>query len=345
MNPVTFQTHPPQKKQKPRRGGVAASVITGSIIVHAIIGLGAGFWIVARYFAPPPATFEVRKDLAIPAEEREHRMNMAEFDGLTPKPALTEKLASIRPTEFALPDLPEIPIDQMLPLDPSALVSDQVSSLVGAAGRGAGGSGAGGLGGTGDGFSFFGIESKGRRLVLIFDVSSSVMNKAAKAGISPKALKEETRALIAQFGINTRFSLVQMTQNYQFFRNELLAATEPNKEAARGWIDSEWTEAGQMAASRRGVISNQVGLVGVLEAVLALEPDTVFLISDGSFQWREGGSISNIPPDAIRDALRKAPKSDFKLHFIGFEMKPEDRTLWRRFARGTGGDFRELEGK
>jgi hypothetical protein len=337
---VTLRTGPASPRPRGRRRQIVAGVVVGSIIVHLIIGVVAGFWIVARYFASPPATFEVRKDLAIPAEDREHRMRMAEFDGLTPKPTLSEKLVSMRPTDFALPDLPQIPLDQMLPLDPSALVSDQITSLAGAAGKGAGG-----LGGTGDGFSFFGIESKGRRVVLVFDVSSSVMNKAAKAGISPKALKEETRALIAQLGINTRFGLVQMTQNYQAFKGELLAATEPNKEAARAWIDHEWTEEGQMPASRKGVASNPRGLVGVLEFALQLEPDTVFLISDGSFQWREAGSIGNIPPEEIRDVLKKAPKGDFKLHFIGFEMKPEDRNAWRRFARGTGGDFRELEGK
>ena len=51
-----------------------------------------------------------------------------------------------------LPDLPEVDMDQMLPLDPSELISDQVSGLVGSAALGSGlGSGFSGGGGSGDG--------------------------------------------------------------------------------------------------------------------------------------------------------------------------------------------------
>ena len=118
----------PRKKVVPedvvRRRKLAVSVITMSVIIHVIAGIGAGIFIVAKYVLQPPAKFEVKKDIRLPAQEREHRMNLAEFDAMTPKPTFNEKLASLRPTKFSLPDLPKIPMDQMLPLDPASIVSD-----------------------------------------------------------------------------------------------------------------------------------------------------------------------------------------------------------------------------
>ncbi len=335
---------PDPRKQQRRR--LIVSIILASVAVHVLAALGAGIWVVARYFAPTPAVFEVKKDLRIPAKEREHRMNMAEFDALTPKPALQDKLASIRPAAFALPDLPKVPFDQMLPMDPAEMVSDQVASLVGAAGAGAGGTGAGGVGGKGGGFSFFGIQSTGRRVLLVFDISTSVMNKAAKAGISPDKLKGETLALIDKFGINTRFGMVQMSQNYQPFQPELLPATDQNKASARAWIAREWVDTGLLPASKKSVVSNPRGLLGVLEFGFQLDPDVVFLISDGSFQWRPEGKIGNIPYKDIRDFLRDDAKKrgrQIPLNLVGFEMKTEDRNEWRRIARGSGGTIRELD--
>jgi hypothetical protein len=31
------------------------------------------------------------------------------------------------------------------------------------------------------------------------------------------------------------------------------------------------------------------------------------------------------------------------LHFIGFQMKPEDRKFWERLARRQGGSLKEIE--
>lgn len=332
-----------------KRKKLISSIIIASIAVHLIFGAGAAFWVVSRYFTPPPATFKVQKNLQLPAEERAQRLNMAEFDALTPKPTLNEKLASIQPTDFALPDLPKVPMDQMLPLDPSAIVNEQVTSMVGTAGAGGGGSGeGGGLGGTGTGFSFLGISSKGRRIMLMFDVSGSVVNKAAKSNTPMSDIKQKTIELIDGLGISSSFNLMQFTRNYMLFQDEMVAASDPNKEAARSWVKDKWTEQGQMSAGG-GVISNPTGILGALQRVYQLKPDVIFLVSDGSFQRSDEGGGSSYGRDVedgelldILKANESAGSDKIPINFIGFEVDGENKSAMRRLTGRTGGRYKEL---
>lgn len=321
------------------------TIIAIVVALHVVGGIVAGIVVVARYIFPPPATFEVKRDIRLPAKQREHRMNMAAFDAMTPKPSFTDKMQAMRPAPITLPELPEVPLDQMLPLDPAAIVSDQVSSLVGTAGLGGGGQGAGGLGGMGTGFSFLGIQSSGRRILLLFDISQSVVNKANRSGMPLSRIKEETLALIDILPSTSRFGIVQFSQNYKPFRQELVPATDSHREAVRQWVANEWTEGGTLGG--RGVVTNPRGLIGVLELAARLQPDVVFLISDGSFQWRVRGPIENIPWKEVEAAVKAveaaSPEAKVPFNFVGFEVKPDDRRELRSLAARTGGKFREIK--
>ena len=278
--------------RKQQRKRIIITVILASIGIHVIAGVVAGIVIVARFLTEPPAEFKVIKDIRIPVQDREHKMNMAAFDGMAPKPSFTDKLQSLRPGPLALPELPKVPMDQLLPLDPAEILADQVAALAGTDGAGSGvapgAAGSGGAAGIESGFSFMGIESTGKRVLLIFDVSASVLNKARKRGISLEKIKEETIALLEQLPINARFGIIQFTQNFKAFREELLAATDANRATAKAWIEDEWVATGSMQASAK-VTRNPRGVVGVFELAVRMLPDVIFLISDASFQWKEGG--------------------------------------------------------
>lgn len=338
---------PAEELRKKRLKGLIITVILVSVGIHVLAGIIAGVVIVARYLTEPPAEFKVTKDIRIPAQEREHKMNMAAFDGMAPKPSFTDKMQSLRPTAFSLPDLPKVPMDQMLPLDPAQIMTDQVTSLMGSGGLGSGtgygSGGGGGTGGLGTGFSFMGIQSKGKRILLIFDVSSSVVNKANGSSMPLTRIKDETKTLLGQLPISARFGLIQFTQNYKAFKTELLPASDANREAATQWIDAEWVEAGTMGGGN--VVSNPKGLVGVLELAAKMQPDVIFLISDASFQWRVGGSLSNIPWDDVKNIV-KGPlqgAEGCKINFVGFEVKPADRQEIGGIARSSGGKMREIK--
>jgi len=340
---------PAEAATRSRLKKLIITIVIISIAVHLVAGLIAGFWIVARYFSNPPAEFKVVKDIRLPAQEREHSMNMAAFDSMAPKPSFNDKMQSLRPTAFALPELPKVPMDQMLPLDPSAIVSDQVSSLAGASGLGNGGgtgSGGGGGNGLGKGFSFFGVQTTGKNILLLFDVSDSVVHKAEASGVPLSKIKEETLNLLKQLPITARFGIIQFTQNYKPFQKQLVPATDQNRAAAEKWVAEEWVETGTMHASGK-VVSNPRGIVGVLELAVQMQPDVIFLISDASFQWKQGGSsISDVPwPEVAKlvDTGLQGAGGACKVNFIGFQMKPEDRREIGTIARKTGGQVREMK--
>ena len=352
------------RSQKKRIRRIVIAVVLISLGVHVAAGIVAGVVIVARYLTDPPAEFKATRDIRLPAKQREHKMNMASFDGMASKPSFNDKMRSIRPTAFALPELPKMDMDQMLPLDPSEIVSDQVSSLAGTGGLGnglgTGGSGGGGAGGSGFGggvgMSFFGIQSTGKRILLIFDVSGSVVHKASAAGIPLSKIQEETSDLISKLPISARFGIIQFTRNYKSFSNELVPATDQNRAAALDWIKTEWVETGMMTASGK-VVSNPRGFVGVLELAAKMQPDTIYLISDASFQWNSPGdekgtkssATSNFGGDIPWKEIEKVTEGPLqaaegcKIHFIGFEMKPGDKREFSAIIRKSGGKIREIK--
>ena len=335
-------------ERKKRRRRVIVSVITISVAIHVVAGIIAGIVIVARYLTPPPAEFKAVKTVQLAAQEREHKMNMASFDGAAPKPSFNDKIQSIRPTAFALPDLPKVPLDQMLPLDPSAIVSDQVASLTGTAGLGAGtGSGVGGMGGTGTGISFLGVSTTAKRILLMYDISVTVANAAERAGIPMTRVRDETARLIDGLGVNTRFGMVEYARNYAFFRDELLPATDPNRTAAREWLNQYFATAGTMPRGVPKMVTGSPGFLVALEASFKMQPDSIFVISDFDMQSGSGSTVQ-ITPEAIEaalDRLQKTLAQPAKVFFLGVGIKPEtERGIRRAIARhGGGGKYSDLK--
>lgn len=335
--------------EKSRRRGLIASIVIASVAVHVVALILFGLWTVAQHFSRPEARFEMKKVVKIPPKTPEHKMNVAKHEAMAPKPTFNDKLVSTRPVDFALPEMPEVDLDQMLPLDPSELISDQVSGIVGSAALGSGlGRGMSGGGGTGEGMSFFGVRADGDRILLLFDVSASVVTKAERAGIPLERIQEETIKMIDALSISSQFSLIQFTGNYMPFTEELIAATPGNKKLAKEWVRDKWITSGGLSASTAGAVSNWEGVVGVLERAAKMRPDVIFLISDASFQWRPGGgnSYPDIPYDEIEDAvenIEKETRGEVPIHFIAFEPDEEDVKEWKRILRRSGGEFRELK--
>jgi hypothetical protein len=332
-----------------KKGGVKKLIITILIVsvgVHLAAGLVAGIVVVARYFTAPPAEFKAARDIRLPAKKREQKMNMAALDAAAPKPTFSDRMQSTRPTAFSLPDLPNVAMDQPLPLDPSQLISDNINALgVGegmGTGSGSGGAGAGGFGGSG--MSFLGVQSTGKRILLLFDVSTSVLNKASGAGIPLEKIQEETLNLIAKLPITARFGLIQFTQNYKPFNRELLPATDANRAAATEWVKNEWVTTGTMGASSK-VTSNPRGFMGVLELAAQMKPDVLYVISDGSFQWKPTGAIDNIPWNDIKKILDGSLQEGQKcvVNFIAFQPKDDDLKELKRLSSSTHGKTVELK--
>jgi hypothetical protein len=347
----------PQTQARLRRRRVIISVIIASIALHFIGAILAGIWIVARFILATPTTFEVKKQIRIAAEEREHRMNMAEFDAARPKPSFTDKMSTARPTDFSLPDLPSLPIDTAPTIDPSDIVSDQLAALAGA-GAGAG-SGSGG-GGRGSAVSFFGVSDTATRVAVVMDVSNTMFDRQPGKF---NAVKEEAAKLVQGLGINTLFNIIIYEGGSVAMFPDMQPATDANKQKAAAWIqsvDGGSDKAGmtyKRAYSKMGTGLYEGGGTRTdtaMKQALAMRPSTIFLISDGEMSRSGGGQDSQQKGGDIdeRELLsiiaegQKQLETPARIHVIHFLTKAardeEEKTL-RGVARRNDGRFRQVK--
>ncbi len=337
-----------EDKSKKSRRNIIVSVIIVSVVIHVLGGVGAAIYIVAKYLQPPEATFVAKKMVTIPPKILDPKLAAAEFQAAAPKPQLDQKIASLRATDFALPDIPMMPVDDLVEFTPSTQITTSVTGMTGGLGDGGGGGGSGGGGsGDGDGMNFFGLESKGRSVLIIFDISQSVLNKAEAAGISIDMIRQETLKLIDQLSINTTFTLFQFSRIYQPFSKTLVAPTDQNKEKAKDWLNNEYRTDGSLPRSVRGAVSPPAGedngVIFVLKAAFTLQPEVIYFISDGSFQSENHSS--QVPWEDVEDMMDEFEDAQGKLpilNFIGFEMKDNDRKEMKKLVRDTDGKLKEM---
>jgi len=91
------------------------------------------------------------------------------------------------------------------------------------------------------------------------------------------------------------------------------------------------------------------GHEAAFEAAFGLDPDVVFLVTDGVLDRRTvaGGKVSYpvISYDAllrtVREFRRRSARN-VRIHVVGFELDPGDADGLRRLARECGGQVREF---
>jgi len=327
------------------------SLIAGSLAIHGGVALLAGVWIVARHFAAatPPSTpiLKAIPPPPPPPSESTQRLDAAALEGGATKLAASNPLQSTRLTSLALPALPKLATTPVLPLTAFELSSSSLLAGVqeNSDGFGAGvGNGSGGTG-KGAGVNFLGVQTNARRIVLMYDVSKTVANAAAKAGVPLERVRSETERLIAELGVNTRFALVEFARNYAFFRPELLASTTANRAAATQWLTTYFATTGTIPHGIPGLVSGSPGFLVALETVFKLAPDAVFILSDGSMQ-RGTGTASTIPLTEIEKTLSELQSTlpqKAKVYFVGVGVSAENERGIRRLLANNNGTFSTLK--
>jgi len=329
---------------KRRAKAALQNAILISVLVHILLGLGAAVLVVAILYKPTPAQFESRKIVKIDPKERDEKMSLAQFEEAASSPSFDDRLQTERLMDKGLPDLPQLPIEQVMTLEPSQLLSDAITAITGS-GFGAAGGGGGG-GGIGTGFSFMGIQAEGRRILIIVDVSLSVVNAARRTGNDFDKIRQETKRLLDQLPISANFNFIQHSRNYAFWRPELVPVTDQNREDAKKWLDEWFAVDGSLKKGTPNMTTGGPGFIKILERAFQMQPDVMFIISDGSYQRSFGGS-ENIPWEEIIERAKELQATLINpatIHFIGFSMRDEAKEGARRLTRvgGSRGRFREL---
>jgi hypothetical protein len=191
---------------------------------------------------------------------------------------------------------------------------------------------------------FLGTPITGEKILLLFDVSRTVANAVAHGGMHMEKIREETARLIEQLGIHTRFGLLQFARNYALFRPKLAVATDANRREALQWLARYFGTEGVLPRNIPNTVSGSPGFLVALEHAFRLDPDWIFVLSDGNFQ-RGTGVNTHIPWEELEALLQKLQKQrpiPAKIHFMGVAVKPETSQTLRRILAAHHGTYSDL---
>jgi hypothetical protein len=280
--------------------------------------------------------FVARKKIYLPQKELEHKVALAEFQNAASSPLQLERLSTQALLPDSLPSLPELPQSDFKPIErsPAALQSDTLLGQSGILGA------LQGLQTESTSVSLFGIEDSGQRILILFDNSRSVLNKASEAGVSTDRFVKELTDLINGLNANTLFGLVPFSRDVGTFRDYMVAAGLRNKRTAEAWI----SERIRSQSHQTGLSYEADGVQGALTVAFQMEPDVIFLLSDADFQ-RNVPSPGDVPWDELNRTLRGLSREyglEPRIHFIGFKVAPEHTEAMEKITRRYQGSYKQF---
>ena len=191
--------------------------------------------------------------------------------------------------------------------------------------------------------TLFGLEAEGERIVILFDNSLTVWNRAAAVGVTSDGFVAELSRMIDDFGVNTEFALIPFAQKVGTFKDYLIPATQSNRQAAINWLRKN-----VRAQSKHTELSYQInGIQGALTLAYQMQADLIFILSDGDFQrskspWASGGDVPWSELRASIRALKRQHAIAPQIHFIGFQVAPEASAEIKRLVAQERGQFKAL---
>lgn len=320
--------HTPHRETRGKKLIVSTLIVAAA--VHGVGGLIAGFLVIARNLLPEPPVLEVKSNVKFPAKVRKHRMEMRQIEIARPKASAHELLKNIHSTSLSLPPLPPLP-----PLRSEA-ITDLASEFAGETtddttiGWSASGKS-----------SFFGVGTEAKRILILYDVSKTVVNAAARAAVPMEKIREESCRLLDGLGIDCRFGLAQFARNYAFFQDTLLPVTDENRGRAKEWLNRWFATTGMMPPSTPKLVAGSPGFLEVLAHAFRLQPQVVYILSDGGFHRGAGP----IPYEEIQSTLRRLQERHsppVKIHFLAVGMKEDRFREMRKILAPSGGTIRHL---
>src|SRR5262249_47946546 len=147
----------------------------------------------------------------------------------------------------------------------------------------------GGGGGAGTAINFFGIRDISTSVVIMIDVSDSMFDRTGDAQ-NRKLLKhgrdqnfqlvrDEAIKLVQALAPQTRFGIVRWSGGAYAWKDELVLATEENKQAAVQHIQNEIDyKTAKPRSGERGGTRHDLAL----KEAFALKPETIYMLTDGN---------------------------------------------------------------
>ncbi len=325
------------RRGKPR---VNKGTLFIALIVQCVLLAVTVFVIVLDTPDSEPPRFEGKASVAVKKEDFKEMQQRERFMQRMRQLDPIQRLSVDSVLNSELPPMPDLPVEafeldgeDLEMLEDAGAMLEQ-SGLMGGSMQGKGNSSAA---------AFFGVQDSGRRIVIVVNTSASVVRKARNQGVSIEAIHEEVVTLINSLDSGTLFGLVQFSQGSRRFAPYLAPAIKRNKEAANHWTKKE------MRGNPKVDSELLLGHEGGLKLAVDMEPDLIFLVTDGVLNKRVkvNGSYQypEIPYEiligSIEDNLRRLG-SRTRIHAIGFELSDKDRRGLERLTRRFGGTLREF---
>ena len=310
-----------------------------ALFIQAILLCIAVFVVVLVPPAEPISAFVTRKKIYLPQKELEHKVSLAALQNAVSSPIQIERISTAALLPDAMPALPNLPKKTFNAIErnPMALHSNTLLGQSGVLGS------LNGLKAESSSAALFGIEDHGQRILILFDNSSTVWNKANAAGVTTDAFVRELSKLVDGLNANTLFGLVPFARKVGTFRDYMIAATARNKSDAGNWI------AENVRSSRKvtQLSFEENGIQGALTVAFQMEPEVIFIISDGDFQRSKTSKVSagDVPWQDIEKTLRSLVREHGikpRIHFIGFKVEPEAAQSIQKITRRYKGEFRSF---
>jgi hypothetical protein len=325
------------RESKPRRSKfgplVLALLIQGGLLCLAVFVV-----VLVPEFRSDPE-FVAKKKIYLPQKELEHKVALAAFQNAASSPMQMERISTAALLPDSMPSLPALPQSEFNPIErnPAALQSDALLGQSGVLGA------LQGLKTESSSASLFGIEDSGQRILILFDNSSTVWNKASAAGVTTDAFVRELSMLVDGLNANTLFGLVPFARQVGTFRDYMIAAGARNKQEAKRWI------IGNVRSNRKvtQLPFEEDGIQGALTVAFQMEPEVIFIVSDGDFQRGKTAKASagDVPWKDVDRTLRALTREygiEPRIHFIGFKVEPDAADAIEKITRRFGGEFSDF---
>ena len=297
----------------------------GSIVFHILLGIVATIWIVKnetttrKKFMKPGGAAEAAR------QGSEHKISLGRKQSTMSAPEQAKRVTTNSAfASVALPEMPEMPTT-------TTDVFANRAIGVGGAGNafGATGTPGGGGGGGGSGINFFGLRMRAKSIVIVVDVSDSMVispalpaavpgqpppQKIVKDARTYSALEREVARVIAQLDPAITFGIVCFAGDVQPYKPGLVVANDLERNNAIKFVRQR-SPALNIVGERKNADREAAGFKpnnsgktvtnfnhggtrtgAALDFAFSMSPDAICLVSDG------------VPTDGMADVILKKVK-------------------------------------
>lgn len=266
-----------------------------SIVFHATLIVAAAILVISHIFYNRESTFTGQPAPLKSYEPRklEFKVKVSQQQRSSSRPSMSPRMVSTRMASSVA--LPEIKMDAK-----TVKTSFQPKfKAFGGTGLGSGlgtGYGLGGFGAGVSAFDFFGIKGRGDRIVILLDVSVSMVEDERGGERGYQRVKDRIGKVVDALSAGALFNIICFADAASAFEKEMVVANEDNKNKAKVFART-FNSPGNYGLTTGNIQPASIGVPAVggttrldlaLTAAFEQGADTILIISDGRPMVKKG---------------------------------------------------------